>query len=219
MRGQAAIVAFVLYGCPSSQDADPDAKPLDAAPCFIGDPTKPPEVSLIYRTVDGRALPLLEDGQIPLIVPPQGGFVVFVGAKAKNIGCFLQITSALRDEATNEVVHLENRPLKLVQSEEGWGGPENPRYISNFSNLPACPAAGLVRDIQGQRYLLEVALDDRKGHQAKAQMHVVPVCAEDQCLTECLCQCDADYYKNGSSCEPTPASLDAGVCVPGDATQ
>jgi hypothetical protein len=122
----APLVLLAAAGCTSGG--------LD---CAIGNPSGAPEITLVTRTVDGRAVPLADGGEIPLIEPPQGGKVVFVGARARNVACVVQVFASLRDEASGRIVGSEGRPVKLTPAADGWGEPEHPTELSNYANVPA----------------------------------------------------------------------------------
>jgi hypothetical protein len=192
-----------LAGCP---DDDPD--------CFIGDRAADPEMQIIYLDTQGASHTAAAGERMPLIRPDQGGKVLFVGARARNLdGCALELTTSLRDTCTNRIIALEGRPVNLAAGADGWGEPEAPAQ-SNYGNLAACPSEAAQRDIEEEPYLLRVALRDRRGLTAEASFMVTPFCAEEDLFEECLCDCDHDY--EGTTC---PAEPDAGVpgACPADA--
>lgn len=185
--------------------------------CFVGDDSLPVEIEPLFRNADGE-IEMLEDGDIlPLITPPQGGKVAFIGVRARNIdGCPLRIDTALFDPETEEVVSLERRPIRLKPTMDGWLLPLLPNSIANYSNLPACPRAGLAHDIHGEPYRLEIVVTDKKNRTAAAELDVIPTCAEPAFYERCRCECRADY-ELGQVCEPVDGGFpnDAN----GDATE
>src|SRR3712207_1673594 len=80
--------------------------------CFVGDSSSAMEFEVVYRTVQGEVERANEMGKIPLIQPPQGGKVLLVGVRARNLDpCSLIISTALVDPASDAVVALERRPI------------------------------------------------------------------------------------------------------------
>jgi hypothetical protein len=170
--------------------------------CFVGDMTAAPELELVYRTTDGMAAPLADGGEVPLLFAPQGGFVLFVGARARNIdGCTLSASSALVDPATSAVLTFERRPVTLAPTADGWLEPSHPDQLSNYSNLPACPLAGLTQAIDGVSYELQLQVLDGMNRMAQKTVTVTPTCAEPVHASQCQCQCAAGYVL-GSACPP-----------------
>lgn len=192
------IALAALAACPS-----PDPEPLR---CFVGDPAAPPELVLIHQTASGTIAVTREDQTVPLLQPPQGGRVMFIGVRARNLdGCPVTITAALFDTCSEDVIALERRPIRLEPTADGWLEPLQPHEISNYSNLPACPRAGLTRDVHGEPYRLLVSIEDKDGRRVEATRIIVPTCAGLFAET-CPCECSRDYIL-GEACE---GGVDAG---------
>jgi hypothetical protein len=161
----------------------------------------PLEIEVVYRTADGQLRTAAEMEEIPLLQPPQGGKVLFIGVRARNAeGCTLTITTALVDRESGAVVALERRPILLEPDSRGWIQPAQPEAIINYSNLPACPRASLDRSIEGEIYHLRVAVEDRRERRAEATLRIVPRCGEPELSSRCQCECSRDYVL-GSSCD------------------
>lgn len=179
----------------------------DDAPeeCFVGSRDAGPEVAIVLRQVDGTVVEATPGGPAPIIKPPQGGKVVFVGARARNLDvCGLQVTSAFYELCGNKVVGgVDHRPLNLEPGDDGWAVPKNPVQIGNWANVPLCPDARATKDVEGEPYRLVLVLEDRKGRVAQAEIQVVPTCAEPELLEECKCECDGNYVL-GQQCVPEP---------------
>ena len=119
-----------LAACPSTSsqpvaDSGPADAPLDAPPAcgtgFIGDPSKPGELEIHALTADAKDVPLNDKGDLSILFPPQGGRVVFVGARARNIdSCAVQLTGSLRDPTSKQVM-LDSRTVNLTPGADGWG--------------------------------------------------------------------------------------------------
>lgn len=183
----------------------------DAPPpvtCTIGDPALPIELELLAHDA-GAGISHLQAPRsaVPLVFPDQGGEVLLIGARARNLAaCSATMTTSLRDPCTHEIVTVDVRPVLLTDTADGWAAPDAD-HRSQWANLAVCPNAAATRDLQGQHYQLEVVLETTDGRRAEASMEVVPTCAADD--TSCLCQCQAGYDL-GDEC---PAGL-----VPGTPT-
>ncbi len=193
MTTRTACVRMWLYalrltfalGC--SSPAAEVGRAEHAGPCPIGDLAQPVEMVVVVRAPDGHLEEVHAGGTIPLIEPPQGGQVSFVGVRAKNLdACGVVITATLRDPCTGSVIGVEARPVDLSATSSGWGEPSVPSDITSFANVPLCPSPAATRDIHGQRYVLEVDVRDRQKRTARAVLPVVPTCAESSlCPDEC----------------------------------
>jgi hypothetical protein len=174
-------VTFAL-GCSSPK---PEAAP--SGPCPMGDLDEPAEITVVGRTPDGRLEATEPGGRISLVEPPQGGQVIFVGVRARNVdGCAITVTATLRDPETRRVIGMEARPLNLVRGADGWGEIASPDDISSFANVPVCPNANATRSLHAEPYLLEVQVRDRQARTAASAITVVPFCAEEAvCPLEC----------------------------------
>jgi hypothetical protein len=171
-----------------------------AKSCFLGDASKPAELEVVYRTADGMTVSASDMATIPLIQPPQGGKVLFVGARARNVdGCGLTLATALVDPGTGAVVSLERRPVTLEPTGDGWMRPKRPTEASNYSNLPACPRADIDRSIEGEVYELRVSISDSAGRKAQTSIRVIPTCGEPELAELCHCECSKDY-RLGAGC-------------------
>ena len=182
-----ALRVTLALGC--STPAEESAAP--SGPCPLGDAssTAKTEMTIVARTPDGRLAPLAEGDALSLIEPPQGGQVVFVGVRAKNLdGCGVLVTASLRDATSGRLIGIESRPIDLVKAADGFGETPSPGDITTFANVPVCPNRDAVRALSGLPYQLDVSLRDREGRTAQASISVVPTCSE-QVL--CPCECGA----------------------------
>lgn len=180
---------FVVVGCPAPNEG-----------CFVGDPAAAPELVIIHQTLDGTYAETTAGGAVPLIQAPQGGKVLFVGAKAKNLdGCPVRLLASLRDPCSNSLLALEQRDVVMKVGADGWLEPEDPAQISGYSNLPACPRSALERNVDGTEYRLRVELQDRSGRTAEATVNVIPACSQPGLVEQCTCECSATYVL-GETC-------------------
>lgn len=177
------------------------------ATCFLGDDASPPELSILVLKAGDTIATLDDGGTVPMILPPQGGRVIFVGVQATNIdGCGLQVTGALRDETTDQV-RFDSRTVNLVPTDAGWGASAAGAVstaISNFANIPVCPNEWSTTNIYGNSYGLEVTIQDREGRQVTRKIRVTPECGEPAHVAECMCICKAGYVL-GQACDTSDA--------------
>jgi hypothetical protein len=205
MKRSAGLLALAaaLAGC-----SDPE--------CFIGSASSPPELSLVARSVDGRVVPITDGSIITLAQPPQGGKVIFVGPRARNVSCVVQITAALKEESSGRLVGTEGRPVILAKGADGWGEPSQPVELSNYANLAACPGGNIAirQDIFGKTYVLSLHLEDRHGHTVDASAHVLPTCNEPGLENQCQCECSGSYVL-GQGCAPADGGAPDGGSADG----
>ena len=187
----AVLVCGVLLACGGS--SGPADGGLDT--CYLGDRTASPEVIIVSRLPDGRFVDVVDDGGVTLQEPPQGGQVAFISVRAKNVSCVVQLTASFLDEASGRVGGTEERPVVLRLGASGYGEPEQPAELGNYSNLPACPNGNfrLQQDMFDRPYRLEVRIVDRLGKTATVVRRVVPVCNEAGRPARCRCECGACY--------------------------
>ncbi|MBI1945664.1 MAG: hypothetical protein HYS27_08210 [Deltaproteobacteria bacterium] len=199
------MTALVVCGC-EPLEPEPDAGPAD---CFVGDPGQPPELQLVYRTAQGEMADLVDGGEVPLIIPPQGGHVVIIGARLRNVNvCGLQMSALLRDTCTNRILGREGRPIYVEKSADGWAVPIAPERLDNYVNINACPNLVSSRDVDQQPYQLELrAVNLNVDLLLTAQLEVTAVCGEPDTARQCECQCDADYVLGRDDC----FTVDAGA--------
>lgn len=216
---RACLLAIAAAAAACGDDgATPDAPPADAPPpdgwipCVAGDPSLPPEMELLHLDEIFQQQPLADGDPLPLVTPPQGGKVVFVGMRIKNVELcgepFATIQAALRDPCTDRVIGIERRPIQWTVADDGFAEPLNPRAISDYANVAACPNAATGHDVDGHPYQLEVRFYPPNSAPAVERIiTVTPTCLDDD---GCKCECDADYVL-GEAC---PTDPDAGVGCP-----
>ncbi len=172
----------------------------DSDECFIGDVNRAIELQIVHRAIGGGVVQTQDGGEVPLILPPQGGKVMLIGVRAKNLdACPITLTSGFRDPGAEDLLALEQRSVILVEGPDGWGEPKEPLALHNYSNLPACPREGLSRNVYDEPYELEVLVEDKSGRRASSTQMIVPKCAEPEFEESCRCECSKDY-DYGESC-------------------
>src|SRR4051812_34369737 len=93
----------VFSGCPSESTGPPDSGSLCGL-AYLGDKTKPIELEIIARGPDGVAVPVKDGDSVAMILPLQGGRVIFAGVQATNLNpCAPVLTGVLRDLATQQI--------------------------------------------------------------------------------------------------------------------
>jgi hypothetical protein len=182
------------------------AQPLNEQPVAgcelppLGDLAKPIEMKLCAMDPSKVAQDIQDGGTIANIVPPQGGWVVFAGARATNIDpCEVQLKGVLRDTTSGQV-SVDERTVNLKAASGGWGGPID-GDISTVSNIYTCPNQWASTDIADNTFELTVSLRDRQNRTASKTIKVVPECAEPHVKASCQCQCTKGY-KLGDVCKP-----------------
>ncbi len=205
----AVLVALALGGC--GHPADPAPEPDPIAGCDLkplGDPTKPIDMELLAAEVNpkppyfaGVPKPILDGGSVAMIVPPQAGWVIYVGARATNIDpCELDLKGVLKDTATGQL-RVDERTINLKPRGDGWGAPiDNDPLGSDLSNVPVCPNQWASNDMYATPFELTVSLTERGGRSASKTIKVNLSCAEPQFKASCSCQCKKDY-KLGQVCQ------------------
>jgi hypothetical protein len=175
---------------------------------FVGDKSLPPEAIAVYT--DGTDLTyhdLPDHFALPVEPPPQGGYVMYVGARVKNMnGCGVVFSGRLLDPQTMQEIGFDGRSSNLVLGADGYGYPA--ANLSNVSNVNACPQV-LGKDVQGQPYLLELTVTDKDGRSVKITKDIVPTCmqSDPRVQQHCICTCSANYA-------PGKCGFDAGVPGP-----
>lgn len=166
---------------------------------FVGDPCLPMEIELLYYGVDQLNHAVEPGGEIPLICPPQGGRVMFIGVRVKNVDpCGVSITGALRDTDSN-AVRVEQRIVNLSLTQDGWAETDISN-IANFANVPVCPNQWTDKTIYSEDFGLEAVVQDRCGRKGSAKETVRPACSEAGHAGECHCMCKGGYVLG----EPCP---------------
>jgi hypothetical protein len=188
MRG-ALFVVLGLLGCSGQKDTKDTC-----AAGFIGDPNQPPQVTMIYTDGISQELSDVTPNQaIPLEPPPQGGYVMYLAARIRNMDACVEFRGSLNDPDNGNQVGFDARGSTVVQRGDGWGWPD-PTSNSNLSNVNGCPDYS-PKDVQGQRYTLQMTVTDREGRTAQVEQPIMPACtlADSTTQADCICICSANY--------------------------
>jgi hypothetical protein len=186
-----AVLATAALGC-GGED------PPQTKPCPIGDMSAAPELQIVHLDAQNTVITTQPMQVVPLLQPPQGGWIVLLGARARNIdGCRLTLTTVLIDGCNGEILDLDQRPTVLVEGSDGWGVSS----ATTFGNLPVCPHLTAARDQHNAPYRMQVVIEDDDGRKATSELTLVPACPPNTPL--CTCQCARDYVI-GAECTTPP---------------
>jgi len=199
-----AVLVASLAACSSgsspSTAADGGGAASGCALAFLGTEGQPVEMKLFVRGADLHSTALADGARVPLILPPQGGRVIFVGVQATNISaCGVTLTGSFRDNV-NRQIRLDGRTMNLQPMGNGWGASSD-TDMSTFSNIPMCPNQWADGDVFEKSFELTVTLSDPAGHAATKTIQAVPFCGEPEYEAECRCQCKKGYVL-GQACGP-----------------
>jgi hypothetical protein len=152
----------------------------------VGDASAPIELQLVSMMG-----PLMDGDAIGLSVPPQGGFVIYAGARARNLrACNVTMRAHLIDPGSgNALTNLDQRSADLLLETSGYWGPATKNLEFDLPNIPACPDA-LGVGIADREAILEVTVTDSAGKTARGSVRVVPRCNR---LPRCSCVCGPNY--------------------------
>jgi hypothetical protein len=157
---------------------------------FIGDRTQPVAVeALITDGIQPMLSPIAPGQAIPLERPPQGGFVLYVGARVRNAdGCGIELRGELFD-VSGVQAGSDGRTTNLLLQPDGSGEPD-PTQVSEVANVSACPDT-YPFDITGHTFTLRMTVTDRGGRRGSTELPVVPTC--DPKDPDCFCLCRAGW--------------------------
>jgi hypothetical protein len=184
-----AVLCPLLTACPGPRTC---TSPVDV----WGDASLAPELAILVRNLDGTFAELTGDGMpIDLTFPIQGGHVLFVGARIKNLGaCSDALSATLRDPMTQQILAFENRSVDFPLAASGGGTPEL-TDVSSLANVPACPDTA-ARDVVDTDWVLEVAVTDKQKRVARSSKTVRPRCSQPDPAARAMCECECrgDYF-------------------------
>ena len=179
--------------------------PLSGCPSpFAGDPALPPAIEVLaVGTFNVAATPLDDGGSLTILPPPQGGSIVLVGARARNLNpCGVMLTVGLRDTQTQQV-RLDARTVNLQTSTAAPYWVETSSQLAGMANVPVCPnqwastyffRPRLPAGSDGGRQRPPSGHEDAAGDPGLLDDKNYPM--------TCSCQCVAGYTL-GQACPPT----------------
>jgi hypothetical protein len=191
-RMLALAAPTLAFGCSSPASSHRAV----CAPGFVGEASQAPDAHIVISDGESGGLVKLNDGdRVPLIEPPQGGYVIYVGVEARNLDpCGVEVVGSLRDRATGDVLGYDGRTVALQTDADGWARPK-PGDLASVANVNPCPSYG-ASDVVGNRYDLEVKLVDRAQRTVTTTVQVVPSCMQGDAgqQSHCVCTCSAGYF-------------------------
>jgi hypothetical protein len=157
-----------------------------------GDLTQPLQLETVAVDASGALLPVRDGDSILLQKPPQGGYVIYAGAAARNLmSCHATVTAYLIDAASGSALtNLDQRTADFTLPGGGFFFPA--QTYSQTPNIPACPDA-LHVGVAGRSATLHVQVTDWQSRTATIETRVVVSCGGD---ARCTCLCGP----NPSSC-------------------
>ncbi|MCE9572851.1 MAG: hypothetical protein K8W52_06815 [Deltaproteobacteria bacterium] len=193
-----AADARVVHLTDAGPDADPTDAPVDAWPCgVVGDLTLPPEMQVVYRTEQGASL-VVDGATLPLVDPIQGGKVLLIGLRVKNVDlCESSIQIAIKDLVNGRVAGVERRSVTWGLAPDGFAEPADPVTFYDYANVPLCPNGNIAQDIDGNPWQLEAQFYNGNLITAEQLLTITPSCADVVDPTQCQCECAMD---NTGSC-------------------
>jgi len=149
--------------------------------------------------MENSPLKMLADGDsVELIRPPQGGHIVLVSAKVRNVPTDSAVLRVRVRRPGGLIVAEEGRTVSMVDvpGEPGFKQP-NLGSWSQAANVPLCPDYDAT-DILDQELMAEVrvSINDGQGNiEGVGYTKIVPRCSQRDAadLALCRCECTADY--------------------------
>jgi hypothetical protein len=159
---------------------------------------------MVARTLDGDAEPLEADGAaVDLTFPVQGGHVLFLGARVKNLlACRAELGAKVLDPNTGHIAAEEKRQVAFSVPAGGGWGMSDISDTAELANVPACPNF-LDRDLVDTRWKVELSVIDEDGRKATVSRELVPVCRQTDPYARALCRCECRAgYSFGRCSDP-----------------
>lgn len=199
-RAGLALVALLLAAPACGDDGEPPPPVEDACALgYLGEEGADLQMEVIALGSSGAARPVSDGDGVDIVMPPQGGRVIFLGVRATNLSaCAVQLSGSLRDTETGRVMS-ESRTVNLKPAGDGWGASVD-ADISTFANVGVCPNNWSGRNLFDEDYEIVVQVKDREGRTAKQVRQVRPACNEPEFEVECRCICKHGYIL-GEACE------------------
>jgi len=149
------------------------------------------QLEAIAVDTSGALSPLHDGDAVLLMKPPQGGYVIYAGAAARNLpSCGATVTAYLIDSASGTpLTNLDQRRADFTLQSGGFWFPA--QIYSQTPNIPACPDA-LHVGVAGRSATLHVEVADAQSRKGSVDARVVVSCAGD---ARCVCVCGPDPSK------------------------
>jgi hypothetical protein len=146
----------------------------------------------MYQPTTMTLTPVADGDAIDLTKPPQGGFVLFVGARVMGLSSgTVELRGRLIDPSTGKVEAEDRRTVEMMRStDDATVWIPDLRSFINVANVPVCPSTSTV-DRVDKPFQLEVQVTERATNRVgTAVRQVVPSCRQTDAPTQTLCQCE-----------------------------
>lgn len=161
-------------------------------------PTNPITVeATTYDPVAMSQTALTDGAPVDLVRPPQGGFVVFLGAIVRNLGdTTVSLHGELRDPSGTPIAEDSRTVSMQPSNDDPLAFVPDLRSFTNVANVAVCPSSSTVdrfdMPFQIQVDVTEVSPPKRTG---SVVVNVVPTCRQTDPtqLALCKCECAANY--------------------------
>jgi hypothetical protein len=164
---------------------------------LLGCGTPNGEISLELRQYDPVALTQapIGDGKLDLMLPPQGGFVVFLGAELRNVNeGSVELRGRILDRGTVIAEDIRNVPVVDSPAAGDLKVPDLRSYL-NVANIAVCPYAG-SDDRVDHSFTVDVRVRElSSGRSGSGSRELVLTCrqSDPRVLALCKCQCEGDF--------------------------
>ncbi len=189
------FVSTIFVPACSAQPVEPpdDAGVIGACTLpYLGDPNAPIEMDVVALGPTHKLETITDGSDISLILPPQGGRVIFAGVHATNVKpCAVRLSGSLQDPVSKQV-RLDSRIINLQVTPDGFGQSDI-SDIFTFANIATCPNQWSDQDLMDKTYTLTVSLTDKEDKKLTKTLKVVPRCDESGQINGCRCQCTKGY--------------------------
>jgi hypothetical protein len=160
------------------------------------DPSVPLDIIPATYLTSMQLVDLSDGDHVSLEFPPQGGHVLFVGARVRNFGkTTATLRVRLRSAVDDHIVAEDSRTIAFAPSSaDPTLSIPDLRSYTNVANVAVCPMFGSV-NIYDQTYTLEVIVTDVSGATGSVRRSVIPTCMQPgpRDLSYCKCDCAANY--------------------------
>jgi hypothetical protein len=170
-----ALLALGLLGCGA-------AAPADA-------------ITVTPASYDAAAMTLTDltsGAPIDLVFPPQGGFVLFVGGRVRNLtDGNVEMRARMIDPGSQAVIAENTRVVTMKRdAADATSWIPDLRSYQNVPNVTMCPSTSTT-DLFDVPLTLEVTVTEQaSGHVGTAMLASVPSCRQTDAKQLALCKCE-----------------------------
>jgi hypothetical protein len=163
--------------------------------CGAGAPSPAASITVTPASYDATAMALTDlapGGPIDLVFPPQGGFVLFVGARVRGLDNGNVEMRAQMIDPTSQAVIAENKRVVTLQRDPADAASWIPdlRSFQNVPNVTMCPSTSAT-DRFGVPLTLALTVTELSSSRAgMATLSTVPSCRQSDAKQLALCQCE-----------------------------